>query len=119
MSDRNLDQYWVFWPREAASKGINSGTSAMKGEWDKAFNLTTSYRRDSDVPRPFGDANSALQDARYYWVSRFYTNSQHAVFTGLLYYFTPYIIFFSNDELLIIISRRCSKCASIRLFFNY
>ena len=69
MYDRNPNQYWVFWPREAASKGINSGTSAMKGDWDKAFNLTTSYRRDSDVPRPFGDANSALQDARYFWVS--------------------------------------------------
>ena len=65
MFERNPDQYWVFWPREAASKGIESGTSAMEGAWDSAFNLTTSYRRDSDIPRPFGDANSALQDARY------------------------------------------------------
>ena len=40
----------------------------MEGAWDAAFNLTTSYRRDSDIPRPFGDANSALQDARFLWV---------------------------------------------------
>ena len=69
LKNRNPDQYWVFWPREAASKGIQSGTRAMEGDWDAAFNLTTSYRRDSDIPRPFGDANSALQDARYLWVS--------------------------------------------------
>jgi hypothetical protein len=69
MMNRNPDQYWVFWPREAASKGVESGTKAMEGEWDKAFNLTTSYRRDSDIPRVYGNANSALQDARYKYVS--------------------------------------------------
>lgn len=69
LQNRNPDQYWVFWPREAASKGIQSGTRAMEGDWDAAFNLTTSYRRDSDIPRPFGDANSALQDARYLWAA--------------------------------------------------
>jgi len=67
LENRNEDQYWVFWPREAASKGIGSGTRLMEGAWDAAFNLTTSYRRDSDIPRPFGDANSALQDARFLW----------------------------------------------------
>lgn len=69
MMNRNPDQYWVFWPREAASKGVESGTKAMEGEWDKAFNLTTSYRRDSDIPRVYGNANSALQDARYKYSS--------------------------------------------------
>ena len=23
LSDRNDDQYWIFWPREAASKGVS------------------------------------------------------------------------------------------------
>lgn len=65
LENRNENQYWVFWPREAASKGIESGTKAMKGPWDGAFNLTSSYRRDSDVPRPYGDKNTALLEARY------------------------------------------------------
>ena len=37
----------------------------MTPEWDGAFNLTTSYRRDSDIPRPFGDSNSILRLVRY------------------------------------------------------
>ena len=65
--DRNQDQYWVFWPREAASKGVERGTELMQNDgWDGAFNLTTSYRRDSDIPRPFGNLNKALIDARFY-----------------------------------------------------
>ena len=39
MTDRNPDQYWIFWPREAASKMPD--ITAMKGDWDSAFNLTT------------------------------------------------------------------------------
>ena len=39
MTDRNPDQYWIFWPREAASKMPD--ITAMKGDWDCAFNLTT------------------------------------------------------------------------------
>lgn len=67
--NRNQDQYWVFWPREAASKGIEKGMEVMQEHgWDGAFNLTTAYRRDSDVPRPFGNLNKALIDAR--WSSR-------------------------------------------------
>ena len=34
--------------------------------WDSAFNLTTSYRIDSDIPRPFGNLQKSLADARYY-----------------------------------------------------
>ena len=67
--NRNQDQYWVFWPREAASKGIEKGMEVMQEHgWDSAFNLTTAYRRDSDVPRPFGNLNHALVNAR--WNSR-------------------------------------------------
>lgn len=62
-ANRNINsQYWIFWPREAASKGIEKGTSyKLVQEWDSAFNLTASYRRDSDILRPFGDRNNALR----------------------------------------------------------
>lgn len=63
--NRNLDQYWVFFAREAASKNAHAGSEKMYGDWDSQFNLTSSYRHDSDVHRPYGDHNSALQDARY------------------------------------------------------
>ena len=68
-TNRNTDsQYWVFWPREAASKGIEKGTNynLVKEihDWDGAFNLTASYRIDSDVVRPFGSTDSVL--ARHY-----------------------------------------------------
>jgi len=68
-NNRNLDsQYWVFWPREAASKGIEKGTNfnlvKQIHDWDGSFNLTASYRIDSDVVRPFGSRDSVL--ARHY-----------------------------------------------------
>ena len=62
---RNLDQYWIFWAREAASKAVERGPQKMEGAYDRAFNLTTSYRRDSDIPRPFGTAEKSLLKARY------------------------------------------------------
>ena len=87
--NRNTDsQYWIFWPREAASKGISKGTglnlitikvlqtkkvitTLLKGtshslvkNWDGAFNLTCSYRRDSDIVRPFGNIRQALLKSR-------------------------------------------------------
>ena len=49
--NRNTEsQYWVWWPRETASKGYGTGTKwSIVGEsgWDSGFNLTASYRRDS------------------------------------------------------------------------
>ena len=40
--NRNVDsQYWIFWPREAASKGIEKGMNYNQVKnWDNAFNLT-------------------------------------------------------------------------------
>jgi len=70
IQSRNLDQYWIFWPREAASKSVERGSVKMEGIYDRSFNLTTSYRRDSDIPRPFGSAEKALLDARYMLVNR-------------------------------------------------
>ena len=34
--------------------------------WDSAFNLTSAYRLDSDIPRPFGNLQKAIAGARYY-----------------------------------------------------
>ena len=61
--DRNTDQYWIVWFREAASKGLNK-IEKLNGPIDRAFNLTTSYRRDSDIPRVFGTANKAILRVR-------------------------------------------------------
>ena len=51
-----------------ASKGIEKGTNynlvKQIHDWDGAFNLTASYRIDSDVVRPFGSRDSVL--ARHY-----------------------------------------------------
>lgn len=63
--NRNQDQYWIFWAREAASKGVDHGGRVMKGSWDATFNLTASYRRDSDIPRPFGAKNDVIRSVRY------------------------------------------------------
>ena len=65
VDNRNKDQYWIFWAREAASKSVERGIRIMNGEYDGAFNLTTSYRRDSDIPRPFGTTDKALIQARF------------------------------------------------------
>ena len=57
---RNTEtQYWVWWPRESAAKGRTKGLNyefATKSGWDSAFNLTASYRRDSDINRILGTA---------------------------------------------------------------
>ena len=49
----------------------------MDAEWDAAFNLTTSYRRDSDIPRPFGDANTMLRLVRYKNGTKTMTDEDH------------------------------------------
>ena len=38
--------------------------------WDSSFNLTTSYRRDSDIPRPFGNLQVLLGNSFDLWVFR-------------------------------------------------
>ncbi|CAG5086938.1 Oidioi.mRNA.OKI2018_I69.PAR.g11410.t1.cds [Oikopleura dioica] len=65
--NRNTDsQYWVFWPRESASKGIEKGTNHKLvkeiHDWDGAFNLTASCRLDSDAIRPYGNMNLLLKN---------------------------------------------------------
>jgi len=54
----------------------------MAGEYDRSFNLTTSYRRDSDIPRPFGTKDKAILDARFrkVAVSNNYSSSSELVY---------------------------------------
>ena len=40
-------------------------SSNLTGAWDSGFNLTTSYRRDSDIPRPFGNKDQTIRAARF------------------------------------------------------
>lgn len=68
-ANRNTErQYWVWWPREAASKGISWGLDwSIVGEsgWDSCFNLTASYRRDSDVTRTWGTTQEMINQLRW------------------------------------------------------
>ena len=65
---RNTErQYWVWWPREAASKGFGWGMDwgiVGKSGWDSAFNLTASYRRDSDITRTWGTTQKLVNTVR-------------------------------------------------------
>lgn len=65
---RNTEhQYWVWWPREAASKGYGWGmdwNTVGKSGWDSAFNLTASYRRDSDITRTWGTTQKLVNTVR-------------------------------------------------------
>jgi len=66
-SSRNLDsQYWIWWPRESAAKGLNrkSKFNIVKDEnnWDGCMNLTLSYRQDSDIIRPFGTIERVFEE---------------------------------------------------------
>ena len=57
--NRNLSQFWVFQNKESAIKGEGQTLSITK-QWDSAFNLTNTYRRDSDVTRYFGDIETSI-----------------------------------------------------------
>ena len=54
MENRNFSQFWVFQNKESAIKG-SLQPEIMTEDIDGAFNLTNTYRRDSDVTRRFGD----------------------------------------------------------------
>ena len=65
IKNRNPNQYWIWYAREAASKAIDSGLAELGTLFDANFNLTLSYRRDSDIHHPMGSAETALLNARY------------------------------------------------------
>lgn len=58
LQNRNKKQYWISWMRESAAKGYQNLAAMQRNDsliskWDQSFNLTCSYRRDSDIFRPF------------------------------------------------------------------
>jgi len=55
MENRNLSQFWIFQNKESAIKG-SAQLGLMPKDIDASFNMTTTYRRDSDATRHFGDA---------------------------------------------------------------
>lgn len=55
LSHRAENQYWIYWARESATKGFDilhkfTKTHHFGLNYDSAYNFTTSYRRDSDIP---------------------------------------------------------------------
>ena len=77
----------MFWPREAASKMVEK--AAMKLEygditWDSSFNLTTSYRRDSDIPRPFGNLQVLLGNSFDLWIIELFPTRKFSLKSGNL-----------------------------------
>jgi len=69
IKDRNLSQYWVFANYESASKNVENQALLMPEELDGAFNMTYSYRRDSDIVRGFGSTQNILRDFYFDWVT--------------------------------------------------
>ena len=65
--NRNPDQFWVFQMKESATKG-GEQTLLMTEELDSAFNLTTTYRRDSDVTRHYGDIENSITNQETEWI---------------------------------------------------
>ena len=68
-SERSDKQYWIFWSREPAARNYQINVEKLNevhenGVLDEAYNFTTSYRRDSDVPYHF-TVNDFLLHARH------------------------------------------------------
>ena len=61
--------------------------AAMKLEygditWDSSFNLTTSYRRDSDIPRPFGNLQVLLGNSFDFRINEPFPTRKFSVNSG-------------------------------------
>ena len=63
---RNYNQYWIAYSRESAAKA-NNDTNIWEANFDKygnsidsSFNLTASYRRDSDIYLPWNTVDNIL-----------------------------------------------------------
>ena len=69
VKNRNLSQYWVFANYESASKNVEEQAFLMPEELDGGFNMTYSYRRDSDIVRDFGSTQNILRDFYFDWVT--------------------------------------------------
>ena len=64
-SNRNQSQFWVFQNKESATKSFRQ-PSYIEAEIDGCFNLTNTYRLDSDIVRPFETAENAILKARFH-----------------------------------------------------
>ncbi|CAG5111975.1 Oidioi.mRNA.OKI2018_I69.chr2.g6240.t1.cds [Oikopleura dioica] len=64
LENRNLSQIWAFENKESAIKGSEQ-PSTIPREVDSAFNVTMTYRLDSDISRRFGDIESVITSARF------------------------------------------------------
>jgi hypothetical protein len=64
LQNRTRDQFWVFQNRESAIK-CSAQASIISQEIDSAFNLTMTYRRDSDVTRRVSDIKHLITAARF------------------------------------------------------
>ncbi|CBY08412.1 unnamed protein product [Oikopleura dioica] len=61
---RDKEQFYIFYQRESGTKG-HEHSSLMTEEIDGMFNLTVSYRTDSDAVRRFGMIEESIQFARF------------------------------------------------------
>ena len=67
---REEEQFYIFYQRESGTKG-HEHSSLMTEEIDGMFNLTVSYRTDSDAIRRFGMIEESIQ-VRILHFSSFY-----------------------------------------------
>ena len=63
--NRNQSQYWVFVNYESGAKNIEIQSWRMPPLWDESFNITYSYKRDSDIVRGYGSVQNILRDFYY------------------------------------------------------
>lgn len=57
---------------------------------DSAFNLTLTYRRDSDVIRPFSDIEYTIQRMRFHHINGYLVDTDDAYYQKLIEYKYPY-----------------------------
>ena len=61
---RNSSQYWVFVNYESGIKNIEAqqNLKSFTQEFDSAFNITYSYKRDSDIIRGYGSIQKTMRN---------------------------------------------------------
>ncbi|CAG5077064.1 Oidioi.mRNA.OKI2018_I69.PAR.g8623.t1.cds [Oikopleura dioica] len=63
LETRNSSQYWVFVNYESGIKNIDSqqNLQSFTQEFDSSFNITYSYKRDSDIVRGYGSIQKTMR----------------------------------------------------------
>jgi len=75
LENRNHSQIWAFENKESAIKGA-SQPATIPREVDSAFNVTMTYRLDSDISRRFGDIETAITAARFNEIGELVLNDE-------------------------------------------